>query len=130
MSTPKEHVTFQWNELAKLDDQLRMMRGWGVSELDPGFQALFKARGAALGKLGLRLPRTSTLIKLLIELSPGELKLWSDAEIGWMVETRAKPGAPPVYHSVSDQVAETIIKGELTHEEFEALKVPDPYLGE
>ena len=130
MSRPSEHLQFQWSELARFNSQLGMMRSWGVLETDPGFLALFKARGAAMGKLGLRLPRITTLITKLIGLSPGELTLWSDAEIGWMTEARAAPGAPPVYRSVSDQVAESIIKGKLTHEQFEALKVPDPYIGE
>ncbi len=130
MSTPSEHQSFQFAELNKLNEQLGLMRRWGVLESDPGFQALFGARGAALGKLGFLKPRTSTLIKLLAGLSPGELKLWADAELGWLVEARTSPGAPPVYRYVGDDIAEKIAKEELTHEEFAELLVPDPYLGE
>jgi len=130
MSKPSEHLTFQYNELNKLNEQLEMMRKWGVSETDPGFLNLMTARGAAMGKIGLYKPRTTVLAFSIPGLSPGELKLWSDAEIGWKTEARAKPGAPPVYKSVSDAVAERIVKGELTHEEFMELLTPDEYIGE
>jgi len=130
MSEPDEHITSQWDEFSKLESQLNMMRRWGVSELDPGFQALFRARGAALAKVGLMMPRLPTLITLLAALSPGEITLFADAEIGWLVEARAKPGAPPVYKYVSDEIAEKIVKGEITHELEEELMTPDTYIGE
>ncbi|MBA7592642.1 hypothetical protein ES708_34834 [subsurface metagenome] len=130
MSKPKEHLRFQYAELNKLTQQLSMMKRWGVSELDPGFQKLLGAGRAAMAKVGLRVPRTTTLVKLLIGLSPGEIKLWADAELGWMTEARARPGAPPVYKYVSDDVAEKIVKREITPELEEQLLAPDPYLGE
>jgi len=106
------------------------MRGWGVSELDPGFRRLLSARDAAMGKLGLMLPRTTTLAMSVLGLSPGEIKLWADAELGWMTEARRKPSALPVYKYVSDEVAEKLVKSELTHELEEELMTPDPYIGE
>lgn len=130
MSKPSEHLKFQWAELNKLNEQLGMMRRWGVLESDPGFQSLWRARGAAMGKLGLRLPRTTTLVKSLVGFSPGEIKLWADAEIGWMAEARVKPGAPPIYKNVSDEIAEKLVKGELTPELHDFLMTPDTYQGE
>ena len=130
MSKPKEHLAFQWAELNKLTSQLSQMRRWGVLESDPGYLRLFQSRGAAMAKLGLRQPRITTLILKLAGLSPGELTLWADAEIGWKVEARISPGAPPVYRKVSDDIAERIIKEELTHEQFAELVAPDPYQGE
>ena len=130
MSTPTEHLKFQWAELHKIDEQLGMMRHWGVLESDPGFLRLLNVRGAAMGKLGLRLPRITTLVTTLLGLSPGELKLWADAELGWMVEAREKPGAPPVYRSVTDEIARALLKGELTHELEESLMAPVDYYGE
>ena len=130
MSVPKAHLQFQQAELSKLDEQLEMMRRWGVLESDPGFQALQAARGVATGKIGRMLPRLVTWVKSLFGFSPGEIKLWADAEIGWKIETRAKPGAPPIYKYVPDEVAEKIVKEELTHEEFQQLLMPDPYIGE
>ena len=130
MSTPNEHLAFQWAEVNKLTSQLNLMQRWGVLPSDPGYLNLMTARGAAMGKLGLVKPRLTPLILRLVGLSPGDLKLWADAEIGWKVEARSEPGAPPVYHLVSDEVAEKLIKGELTHELEDELMAPDPYIGE
>ena len=130
MSRPSEHLKFQYAELNKFNEQLAMMRRWGVSELDPGYQALWRARGAAMGKLGLMLPRTTTFVSWVFGLSPGEIKLFADAELGWMTEARVKPGAPPVYKHVTDEVAEKIVKGELTPELEKELMTPEEYYGE
>jgi len=129
MSTPSAHFQFQYNELNELERQLTVMRRWGVLPTDPGYLRLWRARGTAMGKLGLVQPRTTTLIKAIIGLSPGELKLWSDAELGWMVEVRTKPGAPPVYRYIGDDTAEKVVKGELTHEEFTELSRPITHVG-
>jgi len=130
MSTPGEHTKFQYAELNKLNSQLTMMRRWGVSEFDPGFKNLMSARGAIMGKLGLYLPRTTTMVGSFPGLSPGSIKLWADAELGWMTEARVKPGALPVYKYVSDEVAEKLVKKELTPELEKELMTPDTYLGE
>lgn len=130
MSKPKEHLQFQYAELNKLNEQLQMMQRWGVSSSDLGFMRLLDARGAVMGKLGLRLPRTTTLVKTLFGLSPGSIKLWADAEIGWTTEARTRPGAPPVYRKVSDEIAEKLVKEELTQELHDYLMTPDDYFGE
>jgi len=130
MSTPADHLDFQKREFNKLTSQLNMMRKWGVSELDPGFQKLYRAQTAAMQKIGRNLPRTTTLVKYLVGLSPGEIKLWADAEIGWVVESTAAPGAPVVRKLVPDQVAELLLTGKMTHELEEVLMAPDTYEGE
>jgi len=83
-----------------------------------------------MAQVGFKAPRPLTLIAKLIGLSPGVIKVWHDAESGWMSEARARPGAPPVYRAVSDEVAMAILKGELTHELEEKLLTPDEYIGE
>ena len=130
MSTPKEHGDFQAREFLKLNDQLELMRSWGVSALDPGFLRLSGARNAALGKIGIRVPRITTLVAMLTGLSPGEIKLWADAEIGWITESRVEPGAAPVRRLVTDEVAKTLLTGKLTHELEESLMAPETYFGE
>jgi len=130
MSTPADHIDFQQREFDKLTSQVNMMRQWGISDLDPGFQKLMAARSEAFSKIGLNLPRTTTLIKTLVGLSPGEIKLWADAEIGWVVESTAAPGAPVVRKLVPDQVAELLLTGKMTHELEEVLMAPDTYEGE
>ena len=130
MSTPAQHTNFQFAEVNKLSKQLGQMRSWGVSALDPGYLRLNSALSEAIGKVGFRLPRTTTLIRLLAGLSPGEVRLWADAEIGWIAESRVEPGAPPVYKQVTDQEAEKIATGKLTHELEERLMAPETYYGE
>ena len=83
-----------------------------------------------MGKLGLRLPRITSLIAKLVGFSPGEITLWADAELGWMTEARERPGAPPVYKYVSNEVAEKLVKREVTPELEKVLMTPDPYIGE
>ncbi len=124
MSSGKDHQGFQFAELARLDDALKTLRNYGIGPLDDAYKALYKARGAAFGKLGLARPRTTTLLKLLPGLSPGEIRLFQDAELGWLAEVTPKPGAQPVRKYISDEQAVKIIKGELTHEEFMELAQP------
>lgn len=130
MSIPAAHIKFQYAELDKLTEQLGMMRGWGISESDPGFLALLEARGIAEAKVGLMQPMSVFQIARSFGMSPGVIALFAVAERGWMVEARAKPGALPVYHYVSDEIAEAILKEELTPEQKEYLFTPDPYIGE
>lgn len=130
MSTPEQHLKFQQNEFERLDKELEMMRKWGVLETDPGFLNLLRARNEAWAKVGLLQSRTTTLVETITGFSPGEIKLWADAELGWKIEARERPGAPPVYRYVSDEVARKIKLGELSHEEFMELLTPDTYVGE
>jgi len=99
----------------------------GVSDV---IGELFSVRAKLLATVGLKFPRTISMILKLAGLSPGTITLWHDIESGWMTEARVKPGAPPVYHYVSDDVAITLLKRELTHELEAELMTPDPYLGE
>ncbi len=130
MSTAKQHLAFQFAEVARLEKELEQLRQWGMPPAAGGFQRLGSAIDTAIRKVGRLLPRLTVPIKTLFGFSPGELKLWADAELGWKVEARESPGAPPVYRFVSDEIAEKIVKEELTHEEFAELIAPDGYLGE
>jgi len=130
MSEPKDHLAFQYAEVQRLDEQLRLMRQWGVSPTDPGYIALRTAHAQASFKVGLVLPRTSTLVQDLWGFSPGIIRLFNDAELGWMVEARTKPGAQPVYKYVSNEIAEKIVKRQITPELETFLMTPDDYLGE
>ena len=99
----------------------------GISD---AMNVLQSQRGKLLAQVSFKFPRTITQLAKLLALSPGEVRLWHDAESGWMTEARAKLGAPPVYHYVKDEVAIAILKGELTHELEVELMTPDEYIGE
>jgi len=119
-----------YQQIRELERAMGSMRRFGISELDPSYLQLGSIRGKLLKQVGSKLPRTITQLLKLTGLSPGTITLWHDVESGFMVEARERPGAPPVYHYVKDDIAAAILKDELTHEQFEELKVPDPYLGE
>lgn len=129
-STPDEHYQFQQNEVNELNRQLNLMDRWGVQPSDPGYQALYRARGAAISKLGHLQARTTTLVAEQAGMSPGVIRLWADAELGWMAEARERPGAPPVYHYVSDEVARAIKTRTLAKQQELELMTPDSYEGE
>lgn len=130
MSEPKDHLKFQYAELDRLKRDLAALERWGVSVTDPGYQNLMEATATAYEKIGLLRPRLTTLVSTRRGLSPGEIKLFADAELGWMAESRVKPGAQPVYKYVSDDIAEKVVKGVVTKELEEFLMTPDDYIGE
>jgi len=83
-----------------------------------------------MGKIGVKYPREVTMLLHIGGLSPGAVKVWHDVESGFMSEARAYPGAPPVYKSISNDVAMTLLKGEMTKELETELMTPDDYIGE
>jgi len=99
----------------------------GVSD---AYKELYSLRGELMARIGFKFPRTVMQILRIAGLSPGTVRLWLDVESGWMSEARARPQAPPVYKSVSDEVALALLKGELTKELEAELMAPDEYLGE
>ena len=116
--------------LQRVRHTLTVLPRAGFGPLTEPYQAVIKLRNELLGNLGLKVPKPTYLLKALAALSPGSVKLWLDAESGWMTEAREKPGAPPVYHYVKDAVALEILGGKLTHELEAELMTPDDYLGE
>lgn len=119
-----------WNQVNEIERALSTLRRYGISEAFPAYQKLFKIRGKLLAQIGFKFPRIPSLLSIIPGLSPGVIKLWHDPESGWMSEARAKPGAPPVYHHVTDDVAMALLKKELTHELEVELMTPDEYIGE
>ena len=119
-----------YSQIRELERALGTMRRFGISELSAPYQQLYSLQGKLLAQVGFKFPRGISLLVRLAGLSPGEIKLWHDVESGWMSEAREKPGAPPVYRAVSDEVAMAILKGELTHDLETTLMTPDPYIGE
>jgi hypothetical protein len=116
--------------IQNLNSSLRALVTAGFGPLTEPYQVLAKLRNDMLSKLGLKIPKSMSLLKVLVGLSPGLVKVWHDSDSGWFTEARAKDGAPPVYHHVTDAVATQILSGKLTHELEAELMKPDEYLGE
>lgn len=127
---PSTSTKYQYYQLHEVERALGVMEKYGISPTDPGYLRAWQERGAILERVGFKQPRTFFQIAKAFGMSPGVITLWEDVEAGWMSEARAKPGAPPVYHYVSDEVAMAILKKEVTPEMREYLFTPDPYLGE
>lgn len=120
-----------WSQIHELDRALKALKPRiDIPGISDAYNLLNAERGKLLTQVGLKFPRTIMQLLKLSGLSPGTVTLWHDVESGWMSEAREKPGAPPVYKRVSDEVAMVILKGELTHELEVELMKPDEYLGE
>lgn len=119
-----------WQQVHEVDRAMGVLRLHGIPITNPAMTELSALRGKLLSQIGFKYPRVTSLLAKLIALSPGSVTLWHDVESGWMTEARRKPGSPPVYRSVNDEVAVTILKGEITHELEEILMTPDSYIGE
>jgi len=113
-----------YQQVHEVEHAMSSLRRLGLEQTD-AFGQLFNLRGKLLAQVGFKFPRATTLITRLVGLSPGIIKLWHDNESGWMSEARARPGAPPVYKAASDEVAEALLKREITHELEERLLTPD-----
>ncbi len=121
---------YNYNMVNEIDRALNVLRKYKINPTSDAFSQLYSIRGKILSQIGFKFPRPMSLIKKLVGLSPGTVALWHDAESGWFTEARVKAGAAPVYRHVTDEVAVTILKGELTHELEAELMKPDDYTGE
>lgn len=119
-----------WQQVHRLDESLGSMRVSGILTTSGPYKELYALRGKLMAQIGFKFPREITMLLKLIGLSPGTITLWHDIESGFMSEARAYPDAPPVYKRVSDEVAMTILKMEVTKELEAELLTPDEYLGE
>ena len=119
-----------WQQIHEADRALDVFRLYGIPEISEVYRKVYGIRAKLLAQVGIKFPRSVTQLIRLVGFSPGVFALWHDVEAGWMSEARARPGAPPIYKSVSDEVAMAIVKQELTPELEAQLLTPDPYLGE
>jgi len=117
-----------WQQVHEVDRAMSVLRLRGIPITNPAITELSALRGKLLAQIGIKYPRVTSLLAKLIALSPGSIKLWHDVESGWMTEARRKPGAPPVYRSVDDDVAAMLLRGEMTHELEDRLMTPDEFI--
>lgn len=120
----------QYAALRKLDTALTRLRRLGLDELDPIYGSIYRARGALLGNVGVRVPRSVLSLIRILGLSPGSVTLFYDLDMGFYTAARETESSPPVYKLAGEDTLKKIIDGSLTHEDFEALKTTDDYLGE
>ncbi len=113
-----------WQQIRELERALGSMSRFGIAIDSDAYRQLSSLRGKLMKQVGFKFPRTISALVKLVGLSPGTLTLWHDVESGWMTEARERPGAPPVYRAVGDDIAMAILKREVTHELKEQLLTP------
>lgn len=118
----------KWRQIDEIDRALGSLRHTGLGPGTTPFDTLWELRGKLYGQIGFKFPRTLTQLIKVFGLSPGTITLWHDIESGFMSEARAYPGGPPVYKSVSDEVAMAILKKEVTKALEAELMTPDEYV--
>jgi len=119
-----------WQQVHTIETAMSELEKVGFGPGTPAYEALSGKRGGILKTIGTKFPRETYPVLSRLYLSPESVQLWFDAESGWFSEARAKPGAPPIYHHVSDEVAIALLKKEVTPELKKYLMTPDPYIGE
>ncbi len=113
--------TQQVNEIEKA---LGVLSRAGISPELSGFQILRDTRSYLYKNLGVKLPRTISQLIRFIGFSPGVIALWHDSENGFMSEARTTPGSPPVYKSVSGDIAIKILRHDISPELEQFLMAP------
>ena len=121
---------YKYTQLTNVNGALRALGVAGLSPLSAPYRELYKLRGELMGKLLGLFPRMSSLLKIIVGLSPGELRVWFDNETGWMAEARETPGAPPVYRQITEEQAIILLKPNPPADMVHGLFKPDDYLGE
>ena len=125
----KGKSAWSWAQLEEIDRGLSVLRQAGLGIGTAPFDILYKARGEMLRYLSVKLPKPVVLLSKLLGLSPGVINVWFDSEGGFFTQARSDPRLPWATHYVGDNIAITLLKGELTHELEDFLMTPDDFEG-
>jgi hypothetical protein len=121
-----------FKQLKEIDQALSHILRAGLGPLSAPYEALYKVRGEVMGKLGLKavsVRRVLPILKLLA-LSPGELEVFFDIEVGWIAQGTPRPGAPPVIRRISHEEAELLLSPRPPTSLVHRLLEPETYFGE
>jgi len=119
-----------WQQVHEVEKALGVMGRYGIDPTSEAYMALTQTRGRLLAVIGRKFPRSYDWLTFLAGESPGTIRLGHDVEAGFFAEARVKPGAPPIYHRLTDTEAMAILKKEISLELHDRLFTPDLYLGE
>ncbi len=122
--------TFRNLQIKELTKATRLMAADSYTIALPGYKELSAIKSQLITGVIPGTPRLAVLIRTIVGLSPGHVRVWHDTEQGWMAEGRKTPGSPPAYHHITEAEASQLI-GEhpntaLAHRMMET----DGYLGE
>ena len=112
-------------QVSEIENALKTMRSFGISELSSPFLILERERAKLLANIGVKLPRSVNLLARFAGFSPGVIAIYHDVESGFMAEARPTPSSPPIYHFVGGEVAMKILTHDISPELEEFLMTPD-----
>jgi hypothetical protein len=108
--TEKRNINRRWDQANECSRILKLFEGNGILPGSDAWNVVYAERGRLMREAGIKVPRIPNLIKLITGLSPGLLRLWWDSELGFQVEVREAPAAPPVLHQISDDEALRLLR--------------------
>ena len=120
----------KWEQISNTSSALGRLSVSPYMRALPGFGELYALRGSIMSQVMGPFPRVATLFRFIPFLSPGQVRIWFDTEVGWIVEGRASPGAPPVLRSIDQETAMQLLDPEAPEELLHPYELPDPYIGE
>ena len=117
-------------QIRELTKATRLMSANAFSSALPGYQELSALRQGLIESVIPSTPRISVLIRTIIGLSPGHVRVWHDNERGWIAEGVKEPGSHPEYHLVTEAEAKDLLSEHPTPALAHRMMEPDPYVGE
>jgi len=121
---------YKWRQVGNIDAALSALSPSSYFRNLPGYSAITAVRSKLVSQISGPFPRVSTLFKFIPFLSPGSIRVWFDTEVGWIVEGRMAPGAPPTLRSVDEKTALAVMDPEAPEELLHKFEAADPYIGE
>jgi hypothetical protein len=121
---------YRWGQISTVNGALRTMGLSSFSLNLPVVSELRALRYNLLSQVTGPFPRASVLIRMIIGLSPGSVRMWLDTENGWMCEGRKSPGSTPVYHSITKEEAAALLQEHPDEALAHRMMEPDGYIGE
>lgn len=124
---PCQYKYIQANTITKA---LRTMGFSPYSMNLPVYGELMALRSQILSEIMPATPRISLLLRTIVGLSPGSVRVWLDTEQGWMCEGRKTPSSNPVYHHITEAQAQALMQEHPDPDTAHRMMEPDPYVGE
>jgi len=121
---------YKYSQAATVTGALRTLGLSRYAVQLPIYGELMALRSQLLSEALPATPRMSVLLRAIIGLSPGSVRVWLDTERGWMAEGRKLPGANPVYHHLSQAEALALMQEHPDPDLAHRMMEPDPYVGE
>jgi len=121
---------YKYAQIGTLNRALREVLPTPSTALKPVYDALAYYRSQLLAEIMPATPRVSLLLRTIIGLSPGHVRVWLDTERGWIAEGVKEPGSHPEYHLVTEPEAKDLLSEHPTPALAHRMMEPDPYVGE